>query len=98
MVDIHIKYQVGSYEAWSSYMRQMYELYVYTTFFSPTPSQQRLAYVLRQMALPTCGRETKEHQECHESETSSRCAFLLIQSVYFTQTSSRTNAWADNMG
>ncbi|KAF4108454.1 rho-related BTB domain-containing protein 2 isoform X1 [Onychostoma macrolepis] len=42
------------------------------------------------MALPACGRETKEHRECHESETSSRRAFLLRQSVYFTQRSSRT--------
>ncbi len=64
-------------------------IYVFTTFSSQSPVLTSVS-VVRQMALPTCGRETKEHRECHESETSSRRAFLLIQSVYFTPRSSRT--------
>lgn len=53
----------------------MSNIFVLTTF-SSQPLILNSVSVVRQMAQPTCGRETKEHRECHE--TSSRRAFLLI--------------------
>lgn len=74
---------------------QLFVVCLYDSFISATPSQQ---FVVRQMALPTCGRETKEHRECHESEACSRRASPHIQSVFFIKRKSRTRAWAGNMG
>jgi len=40
----------------------------------------------------------RNHRECHESETYSRRAFLLIQSVDFNKIILRIRAFGGNMG